>query len=107
MVWGLPLAMTLGCAIANDSKSKSPQFSGVFQASDRIDSASAAEPFGWSGSLLSSCDNGKLQGTRPQVCVIDTDKRTYHKGEAVAARIAWSHVPAGSAIMVYLERDDP
>jgi hypothetical protein len=85
----------------------SPQFSDTFQASDQIDSASAAEPFGWSGSLRSSCDNGKLSGTRSKVCVIGTDRRTYRKGEAVAARIAWSHVPAGSAIMVYLERDDP
>ncbi len=104
--------MALGCgvfaaALESNTQKSSPKFSGAFQANNQMDSASVAEPFGWAESLRSNCDDDKLPGTRTQVCVIDTDKRTYRKGEAVAAKISWSHVPAGSAVMVYLERDDP
>jgi hypothetical protein len=55
----------------------------------------------------SVCDKAAKPGAGPEICVGQTEKRQYRRGEAIAAPVTWRNVPAGSSVVISLERDDP
>lgn len=55
----------------------------------------------------SVCDRAAKPGAGPEICVGQTEKRQYRKGETIGAPVTWRNVPAGSSVVISLERDDP
>lgn len=83
-------------------------FDGMFRASNDIKSELIRDPYGVDVIPPQSvCDGAAKPSSGPEICVGQTEKRQYHKGEAIGAPVTWRNVPAGSSVVISLERDDP
>jgi hypothetical protein len=83
------------------------QFDGMFRASNDIKSELIRDRY--SVDVIppqSVCDRAAKPGSGPEICVGQTERRQYRKGEAISASVTWRNAPAGSSVIVFLERDD-
>jgi len=61
----------------------------------------------FAANAITSGDCSKLphRNDQPSICIGKLDKQIYRKGEALNAQISWQNVPAGSSVIISIERD--